>query len=177
MQAQIIHTDHLRFCSARYEDGVIEPGTLPSLYFINPEGRFCRLRPWHENGFALINSNQRNIYLLDSERYETLKSIESDDASEETRNRIAYLESTCAGDRYAPGSDVSGKVGRRIVDHRPGHSVHRGHQLITVQTAREVYEGLGINLGAFISYVALNPGILTGTESDEVIARIRAVLA
>jgi len=177
MQAQVIQAGNLRFGSARYDHDVIEPGSLPSLYFVANDGKFRRVRPYHDSGFAIVSSDERHIFFITDDQYEHLKGIGEDDTHTKAQNQVAYLEGTCAGDKYAPGADVSGKTGRRIADYRPGYRVHRGHQLITVDTAREIYASHGIDLDRFVTYVANNPGVLTGTEKDVVITRIKEVLA
>lgn len=173
-----ISLENLRFGSTRYTDNnKPDPKALPSLYFISDTGEFTRVRPYHKDGFAVITSSKRNIYVLGSVQHDTLKNITDKDKSVKFQKRVTYLTTECKNDLCAPGADVSGKEGCRIVDYSPsGSTVHRGHHLLTVATVEKVYEQHGIDLRKFVSYMASDNNAFADTEMDVVIEVIKSTI-
>jgi len=174
-----ISFENLRFGSTRYnERNEVDLNGLPSLYFVANNGAFTRIRPYHDDGFALLESAQRNIYLLSGAQHDTLKGIDKNEKGSKFQNRVTYLGTDCKNDLYTVGANVSGKEGTRIVDYDPnGTHVHRGHYLLTVANVEKVYAQHGIDLKKFITCMGNNKNAFSDIESkEEVVQAIKQAL-
>ncbi|MDX2362455.1 MAG: hypothetical protein QNK23_16730 [Crocinitomicaceae bacterium] len=136
-EATNITLANLQFATARVEGG------LPSIYFIGVDGRFNRVRPYHNHGFRNIQRPNRHIFF-----------VAGDDRYEFQRGATI----------------VANYTGRHVEDYTDHpDNPHNGHNVITPTRAREIYAQNGVHMDNFIAHMAANPDAFYGTAMDDII--------
>ncbi|NER13711.1 hypothetical protein GWK08_09695 [Leptobacterium flavescens] len=137
--SEVISSGNLKFGTRRI-DG--DKG-IPSLYFIDSEGCFVRVRPYHDDGFAVIKKSSRNIYFLTDHEYRHTE--------HETGAKLA--EKAPSGTKYDGQNLRTNSSPLRVVDYSdPGIKPHKGHYLTDKDELVRLYAELGIDINAFIDY-------------------------
>lgn len=150
--SKVITSGNLKFGTTRSTGSDAEG--LPSLYFLDDKGHFVRIRPYHNEGFAIIKRESRTIFFLTESEYDQYKKDRTQATGSEL-DRLAPEESQYDGITLRTGDTY------RVVDYtRTNAKPHKGHYLITPQQIRSIYKELKIDLDELILYCSKN------TEED-----------
>ena len=145
--SNVIKLENLKFGTKRLnEDNEVEG--LPSLYFLDGDGHFVRIRPYHDSHFAIIKKGNRTIFFITDEEYGHYRKNRTEITGKE-------LERLAPGGSKYDGTTLRTGDTYRVVDYTdPNNKPHKGHYLTNPGKIREIYESMGINLNSFIEYCA-----------------------